>query len=278
MKHAYATVFRSIGTLYRLCTLPHLVATLAGIAFPIIASAYLSRGFVAPLPPLLQFLPLALAAVQLLCGAIILSATHRLFLFDDRRPGVLLPLSFDRAQLYFIAIPIVAALAWTAFTIAGAVATSLVVGTLFGPSGIAGLVSFLMGLAISAWLFCRLVSLLPLIVATNRLAIRRAWRESRGHAWRILGVLAAGLLPVAVVFLAVGYSFIRLVLPAPGTSPEAVRELLSTERILALSLINAAVTVVIAVPAAGIFSALLCNCFKALSGYPPDTRFLPPDP
>ncbi len=69
--------------------------------------------------------------------------------------------------------------------------------------GVAGLVKFVAVLAAMLWIVYmtfRLVFFLPaVVVAEERIGIGRAWELGGGNFWRILGVLFAVLLPIAIV-------------------------------------------------------------------------------
>jgi len=287
VRRSYSFVFHNLGLIYRLCWLPVLLAFLPGLLISI-AFAPTPGAPGSPGSPLQVVGGVAIAVVIILLQCLFLSmalvALHRVLLFDDRKPGRFFVVSMGRAEIYFASIPIVLALAGIAATFVLAVAGGGGFFVAGGPEAgvrLAPFVAILAMWAVGIWLACRLVALYPLIVVTDRLSLRGAWRLSRRNAWRILGVFFFAALPLFLVQVVVGMVllpvFAAIVQPMLArTLAEAGPEGLGT-LVVVFSLVGTALYFVIVIPLIALGVAILCFTFKALARYAPDDVFLPPE-
>jgi hypothetical protein len=256
---AYSFVFKNLGILYRLCWFPVLIFALPEfVSFNPVANVWKST------TPVLLALAISVAMVVFLVQTFFLSmalvAIHRVILFGDRKPGIFLLFSVGIVELYFTVVPLVVQL--------GAVGIVVLAILVFGwptigpapGNGLLRSVAFFAAWALGTWVFCRFVAFYPLVVVTERLAIREAWRLSRGNFWRILGVFFFGLLPL---FLA---GMVAVTLLALFLTPDGLAEMQGVGPTIA----QIAMNFVVGIPILALGVAFLCYCFKALAGYAPN--------
>jgi hypothetical protein len=205
--------------------------------------------------------------VSLVAYSMVAVVLHRLILFDDRKSGTLLLFSLKRTEWLFIGF---AVLIWIAVLVA-AVAIGAI-GALTSAVGSAipivlGVVALLAGI----YLWTRLMPLYPVIVVEKRLDFRAAFDLSRGNFWRLFGVSALGMLPVAIVFFIVfsahAFFALRGLNELASSSSDPVRTVADAiERYLLQMSIGSFVASVIGT---GLGIPLICYSYKALRNIGP---------
>ena len=268
IRTAYQFLFVEIGTIIRLSWFPLLVAavvqTLAARAS--IDAMVASGAFATPdarLPPTLW--DLASTIVEVVAYAMVAVAIHRIILFGDRRPGTYLLVSFGRAELLFMIIPVIAIVVVSAIAFAG-IGIALNLG---GPSPQASPVLFLLIFAIVivlVYFAVRLSLVYPIIVAEGRFDLGQSWALSAGNFWRLFWTFALGSLPLAIVavvffFLVSMIVFPMLMRSGLGGTPEQLAATVKEAIIY-----QAAIGYVLTVGSVALGVALLCFSYKALRG------------
>lgn len=249
IKLSYGFLFQEFGTVFRLAWFPMLVFALVNVGLQFAATPSTISDATA-----LSGWGIASTIVNLVSYAIVAVAIHRVILFNDRKPGTVLLISFGAAERLFIGFGI---LVWIAVTVGSVGAAGTMIAT--GTDGLP--IVFLAFLVVAAYITIRLLLLYPIIVVERRLDFRLAFAMSKGNFWQLFGVVFLGMLPIVL-----GIVVLELVagLLASMSGAEASPDLNPINYI-----VRVASDVFVSIVTIGVSVPLACYAYKAVRNIGP---------
>lgn len=262
--NAYRFLFRFIGPLVRISWLPLVLLA----ALQIFAELRIIDDVVRNEPSArVLIVSTVMAVVSAVIFTAIAVAVHRIVLFGVDSTGP--HLSFGGMELRFIGVAILSALFAAAIGLVWGI-TAAIATYVFGSRGavvnpVSTTLVFLLAVVafgVGAFVLVRLWPVLPLIVATGRINLVRAWHMTRGHFWRLLGIGVVTYLPLLGVGLVLMPLYWLLFAGVSGPADLVARAPITTPIVVAL---NTAIGFVATV----VYAASLCFAFKAINGLAP---------
>jgi hypothetical protein len=282
IRTAYQFLSVEMGTVIRLSWFPLLIAavvqalaTRASIDAMVANGAFMTPGGGSAPSTIWD---LAAIVVMVIAYAMVAVAIHRIILFGDRRRGTYLLVSFGRAELLFMVIPVIVVIV-VALIGSGGLGVAYLLGA-FESQGANDALMFvpLAIFLVMGYFAVRLGLVYPIIVAENRFDIGQSWKLSAGNFWRLFWTYFLGSLPLLIVTLVLMFLLSMIILPMVMRS--GLEATASVEQIAAsvkdAIIYQAALSYLLTVISVALGVALLCFSYKALRGIGSNDLLPPP--